>query len=120
MSGRFPAEPGSVALARRLVRDAVAGEDELVVAAVVLAANELVTNVLLHAGTDFTVSVGRRHRTVRVEVADGDPRLPPADPAAEVAGWGTALVARVTDRRGAEWRDGGKVVWFEVGLGPTP
>lgn len=84
---------------------------------VLVAANELVTNVLLHAATDFVVSVTRGADRVRVEVADGDPRLPPTDPAAPGAGWGTTLVDRLADRWGAEWRDVGKVVWFEVDEG---
>ncbi|MER6612313.1 ATP-binding protein [Streptomyces xantholiticus] len=105
---------------RRILRAYLASWDLLEVAdAAELALTELVANVVRHVP-------GRRCRTliqlqpggVRVEVADGCPRLPAApareDELAE-AGRGLLLVDAVTDRWGVEPAPGGhgKTVWFE-------
>ena len=41
-----------------------------------MAANELTTNAVLHARTDFTVRVLFGAHRVRVEVSDGNTRMP--------------------------------------------
>ncbi|MEE1753328.1 ATP-binding protein [Streptomyces sp. SP18CS02] len=83
-----------------------------------LALTELVANVVRHVP-------GRRCRTcillrpggVRVEVADGSPRLPAPAAPDELApgGRGLLLVDAVTDRWGVRPHPGGdgKTVWFE-------
>ena len=65
----LPAETGSTARARAFVADAAAGHVDDV-CAVVLMTSELVTNVVRHADTAFTVTV-ITGPSLRVEVGDG-------------------------------------------------
>src|SRR4051794_12051617 len=125
VSATFPPHPHSVRMARALVCDEVrkiGGRAMSDVAA--LAATELVTNVVLHARTDFTVSVcPLSNGRVRVSVSDGSTVLPvPQTPRANSAlGRGLRLVEQVADAWGAELVDAndeagpGKTVWFELG-----
>lgn len=83
-----------------------------------LLTSELVTNALLHAGTDLTVHVERidHGSSVRIAVDDGSataPRLgePTGD---DVGGRGLPLVATLASRWGWEPLPHGKRVWFEV------
>ena len=86
-----------------------------------LAATELVTNAVLHAGTPLRVSVRRPAPTVvRVEVADGDPYLPgrrAATPDA-TSGRGLMIIESLGMRWGAYAKPGGKVVWLESDFPP--
>ncbi|WP_067274304.1 ATP-binding protein [Streptomyces jeddahensis] len=94
-----------------------------------LALTELVANVVRHVpGRRCSVLITRRPEGVRVEVADGCPRLPEEVQAAaggELAeqGRGLLLLGAVTDRWGVVPRPGGdgKTVWFECAAktGPT-
>lgn len=90
---------------------------------VVLLVSELVTNAVLHAGTEpeekIRLKVGSSARTVRVEVHDsgldfeaGPARKP--DPR-QIGGWGLYLVQTLSDRWGVE-REKFVVVWFEMDL----
>lgn len=117
----------SVVAARRVVHSAVeswklaerVGEDAALVA------SELATNAVLHARTNFMVSVSRLGTGVRVEVSDRNPVLPeaaagrPDDLLAirSMTGRGLPLVAAISDRWGCDRRGSGKVVWAEVGTG---
>lgn len=101
-------------------RGAGAGDESL--AAVELAASEVVTNAVVH--TASTVDVTMRFSVVGTamyyEVQDGGqapPRLRARD--AEVpGGLGLHLVEALSDRWGYRLgASGGKVVWFTVGLG---
>lgn len=81
-------------------------------------ANELVTNALRHADTAFEVtvqiSVGG---SPRIQVIDGDPRLPPFPGPASLqatGGRGLWLVEQLASAWGAERHGDGKSVWFEV------
>jgi len=89
---------------------------------VLLMTSELVTNVVLHANTDVTVSI-TRGPPVRVEVRDGArateelrdligaSAMP--DPSS-TGGRGLALVSALASRVGLDDDpEGGKVVWFE-------
>ncbi len=88
-----------------------------VVELVLLAANELVTNAILHARTDVEVVVRLWRGVVRVEVFDSDgahlpaPRVVSAD---AMGGRGLAVLDAVAARWGVEVEDGGKRVWFEL------
>lgn len=84
---------------------------------VVLLANELVTNAILHAGSDIDVVVDITGARVRVEVRDRARRAPVrrrAEPTSS-AGRGLALVEALASDWGVEPIPGdGKAVWFEV------
>ncbi len=90
-----------------------------------LAISELVTNSVLHARTAIGVRISRLGAGVRIEVRDGDPRIPVVEAARpedllnnrSMTGRGLALVAATADRWGADPSLGGKVVWAEVGTG---
>lgn len=114
----LPAHPRSTRDARAFVRetlrdwrlDAVAGEAELL-------ASELVTNVVLHAGTEFDVVViHESHAPVRVEVRDGSRRAPRRRRYSEEAstGRGLMLVESLASRHGVDVDGQGKLVWFEL------
>jgi len=81
-----------------------------------LLTSELVTNALLHAGTDLVVHVEAENGTVRVAVDDGSdnaPRMGSPD-TIDLGGRGLPLVASLADRWGWEPLAHGKRVWFEV------
>lgn len=113
----FPAQPESVAAARRFVErvlDAQGLDGELREAAVLLA-SELVTNAVLHARSEMLVRVEVEHR-LRVEVRDANPRVPQASevPLEALSGRGLHLVEALADQWGIEPGPDGKVVWFEL------
>jgi anti-sigma regulatory factor (Ser/Thr protein kinase) len=113
----LPAAPSSVPEARRFVgttlagtpADGLSGDARLLV-------SELVTNVLLHARSPLQVLVRLSESIVRVEVRDGLPRMPVLLPIGEdgMAGRGLQIVDQLADGWGAEPRDDGKIVWFEL------
>lgn len=77
---------------------------------------ELVTNAVIHAGSEPEVAVILRRDAIRVEVADAStvpprPRQPDVD---GPGGRGLHLVEAFSDAWGVEVLDDGKVVWFEV------
>ncbi len=121
----FPAQPGSVAGARRLVRDhllaagAKALEDEAV-----LVVSELVANAVLHAGGPIEVTVAvdvGPPLTARLSVVDDSPVAPTVRHYGSGAstGRGLGLVARLASRWGMDSvGDSAKVVWAEVTAEP--
>ncbi|MBV2356291.1 SpoIIE family protein phosphatase [Streptomyces sp. J2-1] len=114
-----PGDPEALTQARHMIRTAVRAwgardrADEIE-----LAADELVTNALLHTEGAAVVTLrvldgeGRR---LRVEVEDSSSALPrrrePSDD--RVSGRGLILVDRLADEWGVEARGGGKAVWCE-------
>ena len=116
--GTFGPDPAGVRQARRflraVLRDLGSGQVGPGLAELLLmAANELTTNAVLHARTEFTVRVLVDPVLIRVEVSDENPRLPrlclvPAD---ATSGRGLAVI----DGSGLEWGvdryPGGKTVW---------
>lgn len=122
----FEPDPAAVSRVRRFLRE-VMGElvgpsvgDELA-DALVMAANELATNAVLHARTEFTVRVVVDAVAVRVEVTDGNSRLPQPclAPADATSGRGLALI----DGSGLDWgidrHSGGKTIWLLGRRSPT-
>lgn len=112
-----PGDPNGPALARHLIRAAVAAwgarerADEIE-----LAADELMTNVLVH--TDGAGHVSLRltaEGRIRIEVEDSSSALPHRREAGDwaVSGRGLLLVDRLADDWGVEPRGGGKCVWCE-------
>ena len=90
--------------------------------AATLVVSELVTNAMVHAGTDLEVSLTRCGPRLRVAVKDHSSGLPHLqDPGSSaVAGRGMVLVDALCESWGAlPAVDGGKVVWAVL-LGPAP
>lgn len=121
----LPALPSSAGEARRAVRRAVEhtlGDLESfgdLIDDLTVAVSELVTNAVLHAGSQIRLRVKALPSRVRVEVFDGSPHLPRTIGAEGVAptGRGLRLVAELVDRWGAEAEGEGKMVWCEVSRG---
>lgn len=115
----LPPELTSASVARRFVQRVLADwslsdmED-----AATLAVSELVTNALVHAGTDAVLQLRQRHGRLRISVSDqaGDVLTRPRDADDEATnGRGLALVAAVASRWGTDQHgDGGKTVWLEI------
>ncbi|MET9452998.1 SpoIIE family protein phosphatase [Streptomyces cinerochromogenes] len=117
-----PGDPEALIQARHMIRAAVRAwgardrADE-----VELAADELITNVLLHTEGSAIVtlrSLVGSDRRLRIEVEDSSSALPRRREAGEdgVSGRGLLLVDRLADVWGVEARGGGKAVWCEFRL----
>ncbi len=113
---RFPADPRSVAAARRFVRQLLPDAWSARVDDVLLLVSELVTNAIVHARSAVQVTVTVFNGTTRVEVSDGVPRLPVRRSAGEGAldGRGMGMIEVLADRWGILIRETGKTIWFEV------
>ena len=108
---------GELATVRATLRALAAGTGVERESDLVLAANELITNALMHARTNCYVEVGRSESTFRVAVTDfAFGELQPAKPAS-IGGRGLRIVAFIASRWGSERTDSGKRVWFEMDLG---
>lgn len=113
----FEGEATSAGAARRFVSATLSawGFESLEHAATLLA-SELVSNVVLHAGTDLDILLRRPAGRVRIEVHDRDHRLPTRKHYSLTAttGRGLGLLEDLAQAWGAETTPGGKVVWFEL------
>ena len=121
---RFRPDPQAVSAARRFLRRALTaiegGPAGDLVQKLVMAANELATNAVLHARTEFTVRVLIDAYRVRVEVSDGNTRMPQPclTPAHATSGRGLAIVDGTGLQWGAERHARGKTVWVQAPLQP--
>ena len=116
-----PPHAGAVRWARRWVRGQMEswGLDEEIVAAAVIGVSELVTNVVLHAGTPARVSLELADRllvTVEDTGGRGAPQSQTNEDRSVSRGRGLALVAAISDAMGYERGVGGSTVWFEIVL----
>jgi anti-sigma regulatory factor (Ser/Thr protein kinase) len=115
---RFPPQRASVAAARQFVTDTLVAEGvTTVLDEARLLVSELATNAVVHAATDFSVSVHIGAGRVYVEVRDGDPDgLGPLEALSDmpVHGQGLRIVGRLAGSWGSRVEDHGKVVWFSV------
>jgi anti-sigma regulatory factor (Ser/Thr protein kinase) len=114
----LPPEPTSSRACRRFLLSTLDewGADQFTDEAMLLL-SELVTNAVLHAGTDIDVTIRLDGDLLRVEVADGNPRLPSVRHYSVLSGTGRglALVAETAKSWDAEPTPaGGKTVWFEL------
>ena len=117
-SRSFPPDPAAVPAARRYVDD-VLSEWHLggLSPVATLLVSELATNAVIHAGTGFELRMCPQGADgVRVELEDGNPKLPARRTPTEWAshGRGMLIVEAMASRSGAVPHDPGKVVWFEL------
>jgi anti-sigma regulatory factor (Ser/Thr protein kinase) len=121
----LPAAPTSPRRARALVAEILHGRvaDELL-DTVLVVTSELATNAVLHGGTGFELVVSiPEDGGLRVEVHDGNPRLPRRKRYSDSAatGRGLILVESLATVAGAEQNARGKVVWAVLaGRPPAP
>jgi anti-sigma regulatory factor (Ser/Thr protein kinase) len=120
----LPADPGSAAVARSMIRQALLsrGFDEIA-DDVLLMAGELVANAVTHGGGPVTVELAfsdgqARQPELACAVSDSSPRLPePGQPGLlDESGRGLAIVARLAAAAGARRTGAGKTAWFRVRL----
>jgi anti-sigma regulatory factor (Ser/Thr protein kinase) len=117
---RFRSDPQAVAEARhflrRTLRDIEGGPADDVAYLLVMAANELVANAVMHARTEFTVRVLTDTDRIRIEVSDGNSRMPQPclAPPGATSGRGLAIVDGSGLQWGAERHASGKTVWVQA------
>ena len=94
------------------------------IATACLVVSELVTNAMIHAGTDIEVTLSEERGAIRIAVGDLGPDLPVERPAAVGEhGRGLTIVAGLSSAWGVlPSPAGGKVVWavLDGSPGPTP
>lgn len=114
----LPAEPRSARAARRFVTECLAGADgDQWEMPAQLLITELVTNAILHARTEMTVTVTVEADGCRLRVRDLSNRLPARRNYSDDAttGRGLALVERISSEWGVEEHEDGKTVWAKIG-----
>lgn len=114
---RLSADPASAQSARNFLATSLGRwRCDAAVDLVVLLANELVTNAILHARSGVRLTLRLTPARLRVEVTDsggGPPEL--TEPHLEAtSGRGLSMVDTAAQAWGVESVDGGKRVWFEV------
>ena len=110
-------ERASSAVARRFMEETLSRWDCGAVLDVVnLLVSELVTNAVIHGGSEAEVSIVLTPSALRVEVADHSEVVPAPHDASdwETSGRGLALVESLSRAWGVQRVPGGKVIWFEV------
>jgi anti-sigma regulatory factor (Ser/Thr protein kinase) len=120
----FALDAASVPAARHFVLRQLPDVDPTVYEAVELMVSELATNAVLHAGTEFSVTVETIGDQLRVEVADDGasmPRLRRPPPPSQEHGRGLRIVRELSDKWGVDERRNkpGKAVWFQIVAVPS-
>jgi anti-sigma regulatory factor (Ser/Thr protein kinase) len=114
---RFPAQPTAVAQVRRMIAETLPGLEPPIAESVTLMVSELATNSVQYAGTDFTVTIERLPRRIRIGVTDAGPGEPVmrAPTPRDASGRGLRIVERLSDSWGVQHGSAcGKTVWFTV------
>jgi GAF domain-containing protein/anti-sigma regulatory factor (Ser/Thr protein kinase) len=139
-SAAYLPEPAAVAAARKFVRDTLcswldagpaaaadAAADGSLVDDAVLLTSELVTNAVVHAGTQVQVTCKLAAGTVEVVVRDSHPaRMVPGPapndtvPAERTGGRGLLLPSALAAAWGVSYGTDAKAVWFRMGLPGDP
>ena len=120
---RFDQDTQTPRAARRFVSQALTGWDDDegdLTDTVTLLVSELVTNAVVHAGSDVEVTVRLTSAAARIEVTDTSAQsISPRDAADdEDSGRGLALVGSLAERWGVRSAPGGgKTIWFEINRG---
>jgi len=116
----LPALVSSPRRARRFVRDTLEPLDvpTATIDDAELVATELVTNSVMHARSNVTLSVECADRRVRLRVEDHSPVRPVVRNAAagSATGRGLFIVEQLASQWGIDLQRGGKTVWVELDL----
>ena len=119
---RFPAHLRSAGEARSVVRQTLEGWcDEERLEDVALCVSELITNAVVHAGSEPQLLVHVRPGVIHVEISDESDVLPILRGAGpeDTSGRGVSILKMLSDRWGALRRSGGgKTVWFDIDRSP--
>ena len=114
----FRGEAAELGAVRQFVVDTLLrwGQDRYLENASIVV-SELATNAIMHARSDFIVSMSSRGGSVRLAVRDASTKLPRvrAPLPATMSGRGLLLVGVLAQRWGTEIVGDGKVVWVEFG-----
>lgn len=119
-SKSFEPDPGQVTEARRFVECCLEAAG-LRSTDVALLVSELATNAVLHARSDFTVSIEIQAQRAHVEVFDRNTRLPTfsAVRADAHSGRGLMLLQALSEAWGVQSHsDSGKTIWFDLSVKP--
>jgi serine phosphatase RsbU (regulator of sigma subunit)/anti-sigma regulatory factor (Ser/Thr protein kinase) len=131
VSAAYRPEPAAVAAARKFVRETLqdwlntrpAPDDTELVDDAVLLTSELVTNAVVHAGTQVQVTCKLAASAVEVVVRDSHPaRMVPGParddniPAERTHGRGLLLPSALASAWGVSYGAEAKAVWFRMGL----
>jgi two-component sensor histidine kinase len=117
----LPSETASIPLARQLATDAFPGLSRDSLDSIAMVVSELATNCVRHAGTVFSLRVGRPEQDlVRIDVRDDDaaqPVLRNPTPA-QLHGRGLRIVQALARQWGVlpATRGVGKTVWCTVAV----
>jgi PAS domain S-box-containing protein len=114
---RSPPEPARVSQARRFVQEALTGAASEVIDTATLLVTELVTNAMLHAGSEVEVRLWANAKQVHVRVSDAAPDrglIPRRLDHDASIGRGLQLVHALAAAHGVEVTETGKTVWFEL------
>jgi anti-sigma regulatory factor (Ser/Thr protein kinase) len=117
---RFDASPDAPRASRLFVRAMLSGLDPRLIEHAALVVTELATNAIVHARSDFTVTIGSAGGAVRVEVSDGS-RTPPSRRTPSLharGGRGLSIVAAVASTWGVVHTSDGKIVWAQLARAP--
>ncbi len=117
----LPAQDRSPGTARRVVQDALLGGGlEVLLDDALLLVTELVTNAVVHAGTDVELHVDIGVGRARIEVVDRGagalPHVTSAPGADREGGRGIFLLDALAQEWGTRHFAGGKSVWFTLGV----
>lgn len=114
---QLDAEPASAARARRFVESTLQEWECAHLADIVLLlTSELVTNAVLHAGSDVDLSLRRARGVLQIAIADRSPVAPVIREQRDEStnGRGMLLLDAMALRWSVVPTDAGKIVWFEV------
>jgi serine phosphatase RsbU (regulator of sigma subunit)/anti-sigma regulatory factor (Ser/Thr protein kinase) len=130
-SATYAPEPAAAAQARRFVRETLrswslpgsAQKRTGLIDDAVLLTSELVTNAVVHAGTQVQVTCRLHGKAVEVAVGDRHPARalatepkPVADPAESTSGRGLMLPSALATAWGVTYARTAKAVWFRIGF----
>lgn len=112
---QLSSEVSSLGKGRRFVADKLRlwGVEEERVEPVMLVANELIANAIVHARSAPLVRLEQSGSALLLRVSDGSPDLPVARPVTldRHGGRGLLLVEALADRWGIDANSSGKTVW---------
>ena len=116
----LPAQAQSPSAARRAVQEILTGAGlEVMLDDALLLVTELVTNAVVHAGTDIELHIDIGPGRARIEVIDHGPGVPVrrGDPdSPREGGRGIFLLDALAQEWGTRHFAGGKAVWFVIGV----